>query len=344
MDAHPAPRLAVPAVAARRGGALALAAAVLAAHAALLLPLLAPDALAPRKTPPGPLREPAAVQVRQRAADAAPAPTAHAGMGATATTAAPPQAQAAAAPAVTPVSAAPQQPADPPPAPGAPAIAGDTAPRPPAAAPPAATLQFDTRHGERVGRAELRWLPDDDGRYRLELAGVAPGRPQLAWISEGVVEGGALAPQRYVESRRGRDRRAVNFRRDAGRISFSGPTHELPLPEGAQDPLSWLLQLAALLRADPALARPGQRLALPVAGPRGELESWAFEVLGELEIDSPAGPRRVLHLLRRPQRAWDLRAELWLDPAQHWLPLRMHWQWHPDGPGTWFERRTALPE
>jgi hypothetical protein len=63
-------------------------------------------------------------------------------------------------------------------------------------------------------------------------------------------------PDRMVEQRQGRDLAAVNFQRDKGLVSFSGPSTTLPLPAGAQDRASWLLQLPMLAAAVQATGRP----------------------------------------------------------------------------------------
>jgi hypothetical protein len=38
-----------------------------------------------------------------------------------------------------------------------------------------------------------------------------------------------IAPARFAVRRRGSDTHAANFQREAGKITFCGPTHELPL-------------------------------------------------------------------------------------------------------------------
>ena len=123
--------------------------------------------------------------------------------------------------------------------------------------PPPATLQFEMRRGIAVGQAQLEWQPGaDQDHYRLTLQGSAVGAPAISWASQGGFDAAGVAPLRYTESRRGREVRAANFQRDSGRITYSGPAIEHPLVAGAQDRLSWMLQLAAVLAANPALAEP----------------------------------------------------------------------------------------
>ena len=78
----------------------------------------------------------------------------------------------------------------------------------------------------------------------------------------------------------GREQRAVNFQHEAGRITFSGPQLQLPLLPGAQDRLSWMLQLPAVLEAEPALRVPGSEVLIFVAGTRGDGQVWTFTRAG----------------------------------------------------------------
>ena len=146
--------------------------------------------------------------------------------------------------------------------------------------PPPASLHFVLQRGPLTGAAELHWQRRGDD-YELLLEGVLGGVPVLASTSRGSIDADGVAPQRHAERKRAREVRAVNFQRDAGLISFSGPDLQLPLRPGAQDRLSWLIQLPAIFEADPALstrrcrgdpvrgrlARRCAGLALPGAGP-----------------------------------------------------------------------------
>lgn len=125
----------------------------------------------------------------------------------------------------------------------------------------------------------------------------------LGSTSRGQLDADGLAPLRTVERRRAKELSAVNFQREAGRITFSGPQLEFPLSRGAQDRLSWMLQLPGIVEAEPALAREGARLTLFVVGPRGDAKAWHFEVQGRDTLQLPAGTAvQVLHLQREPTR------------------------------------------
>jgi hypothetical protein len=191
------------------------------------------------------------------------------------------------------------------------------------------------RRGMLAGQADWTYAPDGGNRYRLELHTRVLGREISHLRSEGQKAAAGLEPLRFVDGRRGRDQRAVNFQRDAaggGHISFSGPATQLPLPAGVQDRLSWLLQLAAIVDSDPALQRRGARVSMWVVSPRGEADVWTFVVGGSepLPHDDARG-QPALALKRAPDRAFDTEVQVWLDPAARHLPLRATWRSEGEG-------------
>jgi hypothetical protein len=197
------------------------------------------------------------------------------------------------------------------PAAGAPAL------RPTRPSPPA-PVRFTLRRGAQTGRAELHWQ-HDGVRYEARFVAAFDGGARWQWLSRGGFDGAGVAPERFVSQGR-RAAAAVNFQRDAGKISFSGPTLEHPLEPGAQDRLTWMLQLAAIAAA--RVPRAGEWIAMQVAGPRGDAEIWRFEVLGDAVLETEADPIQTLHLRREPSRRHDTRIEVWLDPGRHHLPVR----------------------
>lgn len=204
-----------------------------------------------------------------------------------------------------------------------PALHAPTAPPVYATRVPASTrLHYRLQRGELVGSAELHWLQRDDG-YELTLEGALQGMPVLGSASRGQLDADGVAPLRYADRRRARELRAANFQREAGLITFSGPSTEYALRAGAQDRLSWMIQLPAIIAADPALAQPGARITLFVVGTRGDADDWVFEVQGREDLDLGAGRvEGALHLKREPQRPYDTRVEVWLDPDRAHLPVR----------------------
>jgi hypothetical protein len=166
----------------------------------------------------------------------------------------------------------------------------------------------------------------------------------LSWSSQGVFDAAGIAPLRYVESRRGRELRAVNFQRDSGRITFSGPSIEYPLVAGVQDRLSWMVQLAAVLAANPTLAAMDSQISLWVVGTRGDAEVWTFVVQGLQTVDLPIGQVEDCVLLKRePRRPYDTQVQVWMDPARHYLPAQALLWVRATGEGTELKLQQVMP-
>lgn len=306
-----------------RSGAVALLClGVLSLHLALLQRLWPPPARAGASGT-------VALQIRSIAAPP-PAPVAEAALAPTAPPAPPVRTRA-------PTKAAP------PPAAAAPQPSGQ-APWPVYATrlPAAAELHYRVQRGDSVGSARLQWQAGDAG-YLLRLDTQWPGQAPRGAASRGLIDGDGVAPLRHTELQREREVRAVNFQREAGRITFSGPQLAHDLRPGAQDRLSWLIQLPAILQADAALARPGMSLQIFVVGTRGDAEPWQFEVQGEEALNLPAGTvARALQLRREPTRPYDTRVEVWLDPARQYLPVKVVFTTVPGGAPLQMELADAL--
>ncbi len=185
--------------------------------------------------------------------------------------------------------------------------------------------RYRLQRGAAIGEAELHFelATAEAGEapgYHLQLTGGAAGSPPIDWASRGQLDAAGLAPERFALRRKGRDRQAANFQREAGKITFSGPTHSQPLPAGAQDRLSWLLQLTAIVAAAPESFGTGSQVQVYVAGARGDAQVWIFAVEG---WEAAQGGLRMLKLVREPARLYDTRAEVWLDPQRQFLPQRL---------------------
>lgn len=202
-----------------------------------------------------------------------------------------------------------------------PPVAALPTPLYPTTLPPSTTLRYALRRGALAGVAELHWQHADE-RYAARLDGQLGGTPLMRWSSAGGFDAAGIAPDRFVaEGRRRASARAVNFQREAGTITFSGPTIEHRLVPGAQDRLSWMAQLAAIASARAPAA--GDAIVMQVAGPRGDAEAWRFEVVAHGAIvETDTGPVPALRLLREPRKRYDTRVEVWLDPARHHWPVR----------------------
>jgi hypothetical protein len=187
--------------------------------------------------------------------------------------------------------------------------------------PPPAILYYDLQRGRFGGSGELRWQRDGE-HYALSLEGSVVGIKVLAQLSRGGLDAAGLAPQRFTDQRARRPVQAANFQRDLGKVTFSGPSHELPWRAGVQDRLSWMIQLAAVAAAEPALREPGARVALQVVGARGDAGVWVFRCLGPAPLEVAGVALDTLRYAREPRSLYDTAVEIWLDPARHHLPVR----------------------
>lgn len=236
--------------------------------------------------------------------------------------AAPPQPQAAVP---VPIPAAPARPQ------AMPVV--EAATPAPAQLPPALDWRYLLLQNGRQGQARLIWRPDG-AVYALRMEREIDGRQLAGSRSEGRLDPQGLSPQRFTQQRAGRpgqaprDAAATNFRRSEepgqGQISFSASAELVPMPDGVQDRISWWLQLAAVVAAAPQRFQPGANLRMNVVGLRGEAMEWVFEVLDEAALDLPVGRiNRSLHLRRAAFGPYSGEIDLWLDPARHYLPVRL---------------------
>jgi hypothetical protein len=138
--------------------------------------------------------------------------------------------------------------------------------------------------------------------------------------STGQISSGGLEPTRFSD--KARSEQAAHFERDKGIIVFSANAPSAVLLPGAQDRLSVVLQLSAMLAGAPTHYPPGTVIALQVVGPR-DAEDWRFTV-GETEaLKLPGGSVTGVKLSRQPRSAYDQKLDLWLAPSMAYLPVRL---------------------
>ena len=187
--------------------------------------------------------------------------------------------------------------------------------------PPAVTLRYDMQRGGLRGNGELQWRPGAD-RYELKLEGRVAGLTILTQVSQGGFDAAGIAPQRFTDRRIRRPLTAANFQREAGKITFSGPQTEYPLHAGAQDRLSWMIELGAVVAAEPALGVADAKVVMFVSGSHGDAGVWVFRCMGPDAVDSRSGSVAAIHFKREPRGPYDTTVEVWLDPKRHHLPVR----------------------
>ena len=187
--------------------------------------------------------------------------------------------------------------------------------------PPPGTLRYEVSRGLLRGTGELAWRPQSD-RYELTLDFKLSGLTILSQTSTGGFDAAGLAPIRFTDQRLRRGMVAANFQRAADKITYSGSSREFALRAGAQDRLSWMIQLAAIVAAEPQRARPGGKVLMYVTGANGDASVWVFRCIGPEPIEARGGPVDAIKFVREPREANDTSVQVWLDPKQHDLPVR----------------------
>jgi len=192
------------------------------------------------------------------------------------------------------------------------------------------------------GEATLAWV-NTGGAFALTLSTTVADRPPREWASAGRFDAAGVAPQSLVERERGRDRRAVQFDREAAQVHFSSAPEVPGTAPGVQDRWSWIAQLAAIAEAESLRGPPVGPWTLQVAGLRGDLARWTFRVVPPADPPSLIAPSGnelsaaaerapgLLHVLRASERPYDLRIEAWLSPALHHFPTALRMS-TPPGP------------
>ena len=206
------------------------------------------------------------------------------------------------------------------------------APPPPAAAaplpqgvqvPPSVRLKYEVTATYRgvplQGEGELSWRHDGKD-YELELEAHSPLLGSRRQRSVGRITSQGLEPLHFWD--KSRSEQAAHFDREHGRVTFSNNQPDAPLADGAQDRLSVVLQLAALVAAHPQRYPAGTQIAIATASVR-DAETWTFSVEGEEDLQLPGGAVRGLKLQRQPRREYDQKVELWLAPRMDYAPVRI---------------------
>lgn len=167
--------------------------------------------------------------------------------------------------------------------------------------------------------AYLDWRTDGSG-YTLELDGL------LGRLSSRGTNGDAgLVPELATEARSERTVR-TGFDAATGEIRFESGAGSVPGGVGMQDRASVLVQLAAIGKADAEQLQ--DEVAILVAG-AGSAAIERYQVLGEEEVATGIGGMAAWHLAQSATPGQP-RLELWLAPAQDWLPVQLRLT-YPDG-------------
>ena len=165
---------------------------------------------------------------------------------------------------------------------------------------------------------ELEWKQDGQA-YDARLSMGALFVTLRSQHSQGTIGPGGIEPTRFSDSRKAEV--ASHFVRDKGQVVFSNNTPPVALMPGAQDRLSVMLQLGALMAGDPARYTTDGAIAIQTVGTR-DADLWIFKIGEEEQLHLPAGDFIARKLTRNARKPYDDTVELWLAPALGYLPVR----------------------
>lgn len=205
----------------------------------------------------------------------------------------------------------------------------ETSEPPPTLAPISATYGATMDKGLSIDGSATRTLeqqPDGSWLYRFDVDSF------VADITESVTfnwENGRIQPMEYRYALKGlmiRDRsRALNFNHTANTVSgsYEGESFNIPLVEGALDPLGYQLQLQQDLKA-------GRTDMTYAVADDGDFDEDRFTVIGEETQETPFGEQKTVKV-EKVRKADNKRSTLmWFAPELDYLLVRLV-QVEPDG-------------
>jgi hypothetical protein len=187
--------------------------------------------------------------------------------------------------------------------------------------PASMSLRYEVRRGFLRGDGRIRWQRAGNS-YTLSLEASVGGLNLLTQTSQGVIDRAGLAPTRFLDQRARRAAQAANFNRDAGTVTFSGPSVVWPLLPGTQDRLSWMIQLAGIVAADPQQAGDGGSISMVIVGARGEAALRTLRFAGREDAQTAGGSVPALKFEVAARSVQDASFDIWLDPAHAFFPVR----------------------
>ncbi|NCV63603.1 MAG: DUF3108 domain-containing protein, partial [Betaproteobacteria bacterium] len=166
---------------------------------------------------------------------------------------------------------------------------------------------------------ELVWQHDGvNYQMKLDISHMLLGSRSQTSVGQLGPQG--LQPKRFGDKYK--QEVAAHFERDKGLVVFSANSTPQPLQVAAQDRLSLFAQLAALLAGSPELRQAGQQLSFQIVSSKSA-EVWTFQVGQSEVLNLPMGQLTALKVSRLPLQNHDQTADMWLSPAQGYLPVKV---------------------
>lgn len=187
--------------------------------------------------------------------------------------------------------------------------------------------------GNLVAKGALKLSFPAPDRYQIELVTHAVGWAKLFASAplqakgEGKLGPGGFLPDRYThKTPRGKEE-VSTFDYQKEKIFYSSLKEPLLLPKGVQDRLSFMIQLAWMMKVDPERFFLGGSLRIPMAG-RNKIEDVEFLVLDDADVVLPGGVLvPAVHLSSaREGTNYKGRIDVWLDKTDRLLPVRIRFE------------------
>lgn len=181
-----------------------------------------------------------------------------------------------------------------------------------------------SRGGLPLGESVRVLRPLDEGRWSFD-AKAAPTGLAAVLFSDVIEEHSELrrrsdgiVPLRYTYRQHGGRKEkayALHFDWPAGLLHFEHSGQQLPLPDGAQDPLSFVVAVMGHLAAGQ------QAFDLTIAG-RNKLRDYRVQVDGQVQMATVLGNQPVVKVVAQ-EVGKDTSYDLWCLPGHDYLPLRI---------------------
>jgi hypothetical protein len=191
----------------------------------------------------------------------------------------------------------------------------------------------DFKDGSPIARGSIEISFPEPDRYQIRLVTKAQGwaaifapKPLQAETS-GRLGPGGFRPDRYTHvTPRGKEE-VTQFDYQANTVTYSSIKEPFALPAGIQDRLSFMLQLAWMMKVAPERFTLGESVTVPMAG-RKAIEEVSFMVLSDQPLVLPGGILvPAVHLSSYQVRdRFSGRIDVWLDQADRLLPVRIRFE------------------
>ncbi len=174
-----------------------------------------------------------------------------------------------------------------------------------------------------VGIAVHTWDILEDGHYEITNRVQATGifslfvKKSIEQVSEGLVTGEGLRPDRYTVTRGGpENRQSARFDwKDGNLILESGASQKVvKLEPGTQDQLSFLYQFA--------YTPPKEGVFTFIATDGRKIDTYEYRILGEETLRTSTKKYRTLHLAKLHDAGVE-GTEIWLDMDHYYWPVQV---------------------